>query len=151
MSIGKQYMWIVLIYILAGCSDNSLSGPKGESFRYSDKNKQDQIISELTERDVDFIIDSNGYINYSLEHMAIVLGIQRSVESEGLFNPNSLEEMLIVDDKQLLLYEAELSRENIPYRLISDYGDRRILWTQNYGPQVDVVRQRVELQRRKKK
>lgn len=148
MPLIKVYALLCIILITGCDQENNSNRLSDRGISYSEQFKLDSMIRELEKRGVKYSIDDRGVIRYPLEQLAEVLGAERVIDYGLMENPDHLEELVILNDIHLSLYEKYLSKESIPYMLSYDFGERRLLWRQYYGLRVDVVRQKVELEYR---
>lgn len=145
----RLHIATVIFIMLLGCSKTELPpGPRGDGFILGDRDKQAQVIRVLEDRSIPYKINSRGFVIYMLENEAEVLGIIREIEFSGRLNPNHFESEILFSKEIKSIYVKEFKKSSIPYHIDVMAGDEYIYWSQIYGPKVDRIRQKINLESR---
>jgi len=140
----KNIIYLSVVLFLFGCSDAELpAGKRGEAFQLADTNKQKQVLVVMEDRKIPFKLDEHGFVVYLLRDQADVHGILRKVEYGDNLNHNTWESAVLVDQLTREKYEAAFQAAGIPYDISEQKGVVQINWSQTYGPQVDILRQKL--------
>lgn len=140
----------LILSIFSGCSNDNQQGglPPGShfagSFKLADPKKHSYALELIRDKGIPVEIDEKGSIAYSVENQAVVLGIRRIALYGDSLDPSVFEsELLGSDDARKKFYEKTFKENNIPYRLSSINGQLHIVWSQIYGPDVDLIKQKI--------
>jgi len=141
----KKYLYSLLALCLFGCTDNELpAGARAGGFKLADANQQNEVLAVMNDADIPFIIDKRGFVVYLLRDQSAVHGILRTVQHGENLDPTYWESAVLVDQLTRDKYEAAFRDAEIPYDITENEGVIQINWSQTYGPQVDVIRQKLD-------
>ena len=130
-----------------GCTEpDGIVGARAGGFKNADGDKKAKIVSLMEKKGIQYIVDIDGYIIYLLKNQAEVLGIERSVTDGKILDPNVIESEVLIIVGAREKYESEFSKRNIPYKIAEYYGMEHISWSQQYAMEVDLIRQKVNIE-----
>jgi len=141
----KRISFFILILLLQSCADTELpAGNRGDAFKLADPIKQASVIAELKKRNIPFEINEEGLVIYLLRNQAEVDGITRNALFGEILKDNVWESAVLINQLTRDKYESAFRTAKIPYRILEHKGTTEIVWNQLYGPQVDLLRQRLD-------
>ena len=112
------------------------------------KVKINRAIELLRDKNIPYEINSKGFIVYLLRNQAEVLGIIRDVKYNGVLSDNIFESEIMRSDNQKNKYISAFTENNIPYMLEPLFGELYLHWPQTYGPEVDIIVQKINIELR---
>jgi hypothetical protein len=143
--IVKLFCLALFCSVALGCSNDELpAGNIAEGFLLADPDQHKAVLNIMRDKGIPYEENDRGYIVYLLKDQAKVHGIERIVLYGRDLNETIFETASLVNDDTRQKYEAAFREKNIPYRISSDNGITHIIWSQKYGPRVDVIRQKVD-------
>jgi hypothetical protein len=141
-----------LFMILAGCGEaNFPSGDIANGFRLANESQQRSVVEMMEQRNIPFRYDEQGLLQYPLQFHAAVLGIIRQVTHGEVLSHTVIESMVILDDHIKSKYRAQFESRGIPFQTQDIGGVTHIVWLQLHGPEVDEIRQVVEMETRQER
>ncbi|WP_237132481.1 hypothetical protein [Pseudohongiella sp. O18] len=145
-------LFFCLFMVLAGCGkDNFPSGDIASGFKLADESQQRLVMEMMEQSNIPFRFDEQGLLQYPLQFHAAVLGIIRQVSYGEALSHTAIESMVILDDRKKSKYRAQFESKGIPFQPQDIGGVTHIVWLQLHGPQVDEIRQVVEMETRQER
>jgi hypothetical protein len=136
---------LLALAVLAACSTADLpAGKRGAPFLLTDTGSHEFVLRELEREGVPYKLDDRGFVQYLLKDQSKVHGIERRAIYGEELRQDIWESAILVDDLTRAAYEQAFASAGIPYRITSRGGVTEIEWNQLHGPEVDVLRQRVD-------
>lgn len=146
----KNVLIAYLFLFLVGCSSEGLPpGDRAGGIKFSKESEREKVISMFEEKEIPYEFDDRGFVNYLLKDQAQVLGIVRNVKYGERLSPTYFESEILPNEDIKKLYIEEFKKASIPYQLDTHSGDQHIFWRQTYGPQVDLIRQKINMEVRR--
>ncbi|RUO17967.1 hypothetical protein [Aliidiomarina haloalkalitolerans] len=143
-----KFLLMFTFFVAAvGCDSPKLpAGERAGGFGLNDESSRAALEIMKTEQIAYEIKEVNGskFVFYLLDDKSRVLGILRKSRYGDELNPYIWESMPISTPEYLKAYRAAFEEMGIRYDLEERYGIVYFRWSQINGPQVDVLRQRVE-------
>lgn len=145
----KGFYILLLVFLLSCSRDPELpAGDRADGIKLADSVENDKALAIFQSQKIPFEIDRFGFINYMLKDQAKVLGIIREVRYGQKLNPKHYESIVIHTDQEKERYIAEFKQNNIPYNVEYSQGLVHLYWSQVYGPEVDQIQQKVNMELR---
>ena len=140
----------ITLGVLSGCSNDSLPpGDRAGGVMFSDSVLREKMLSAFEENNIPVEIDQRGFVNFLLKDQSKVLGIIRDIKFGGDLNSNYYESVVVHSEKVKNKYVFEFEKQKIPFDIIKYDGEDQISWSQKYGPEVDKIQQKINMEFRR--
>lgn len=135
---------------MVGCSDENLpAGDRAGGVKFSDATEREKILTEFRNEKIPYELNERGFVNYLIKDQARILGIIRTVKFGEKLDPNYFESLVVHSIDAKNKYVVELNNNGIPYTIDYYDGVMHIFWAQTYGPLVDQIQQKVNMELRR--
>lgn len=139
---------LLCLLLIAACAETELpAGKRGRIFKLADEERQAFAIARLEERNIPYVVDSEGFIQTIMADQAKVDGIRREATYGSELNSSVWESEIIANADMRHHYESAFSEASIQYTIRSDEGIESIEWNQLDGPKLDAILHSVDEER----
>jgi len=123
--------FICITLLLVSCANET--SKVYDTVKLTESYKHQELIAELKKNDVDYYLNQDGSVSYNTAQTSLVDNIKKTIHKKYSYGIHVFEanyEKLITD---------ELTKEEIPFKVIVKDNDRWILWGESYHQKAKMV------------